>query len=154
MGAGHLLGAQHQDLLEHLVPDLVDHGLDYLTGILDQVDDGKQDLSVGLAELLDYGGRLARSAGHDVVSFLHGGRLLSVILRLATGFYRIGATAAYPPSTKLGTPSGAGPIVYDAVATDGIKMCADDDFPGALSGSGQPADHIRLLRATYLLFTK
>jgi hypothetical protein len=95
-GAGHLLGAQHQDLLEHLVPDLVDHGLDHLAGILNQVDDGKQDLSVGLAELLDNGGRLARSAGHDVVSFLHGGRLLSVFLRLATGFYRIGANRRLP----------------------------------------------------------
>jgi hypothetical protein len=40
--AGHLLGAQHQDLLEHLVTDLVDHGLDYLAGILDQVDDGSR----------------------------------------------------------------------------------------------------------------
>ena len=94
-GAGHLLGAQHQDLLEHLVSDLVDHGLDHLAGILDQVDDGKQDLSVGLAELLDNGGRLARSAGHDVVSFLHGGRLLSDS-RLATGFYRIGANRRLP----------------------------------------------------------
>lgn len=95
-GAGHLLGAQHQDLLEHLVSDLVDHGLEYLAGILDQVDDGKQNLSVGLAELLDYGGRLARTACHDVVSFLHGGRLLSVFLRLATGFYRIGANRRLP----------------------------------------------------------
>ena len=47
-GAGHLLGAQHQELFQHLVSDLVDHGLDYLAGILNQVDDGKQDLSVSL----------------------------------------------------------------------------------------------------------
>ena len=94
--AGHLLGAQHQDLFQHLVPELMDHGLDYMAGILDEVHDGKQDLSVGLAELLDDGGRLARSAGHDVISFLHGGRLLSVFLRLATGFYRIGANRRLP----------------------------------------------------------
>src|SRR4051794_16895756 len=87
------------------MPDLVDYVLDYLAGILYQVDDGKQDLAVGLAELLDDGGRLARSAGYDVVSFLHGGRLLSDS-SLATGFYRTGPTAAYQPSTRLGTPSG------------------------------------------------
>src|SRR4051794_11231821 len=86
------------------MPDLVDYVLDYLAGILYQVDDGKQDLAVGLAELLDDGGRLARSAGYDVVSFLHGGRLLSDS-SLATGFYRTGPTAAYQPSTRLGTPS-------------------------------------------------
>ena len=77
-GAGHLFGAQHQDRLEHLVSDLMDHVLDNLAGILDQVDDRKQNLSVGLAELLDYGGRFMCGTGHDMVRFLHGGRLLSV----------------------------------------------------------------------------
>lgn len=33
-------------------PD-IDHVLDHLAGILAQVDDGKQDLPIGLAELLD-----------------------------------------------------------------------------------------------------
>ena len=36
------------------------------------------------------------STGHDVIRFFHGGRLLSVFLRLATGFYRIGANRRLP----------------------------------------------------------
>src|SRR5262245_57032561 len=82
--------------------NLVDHVFHHLAGILDQVDDGKQDLSIGLAELLDNGGRLAGSASHDMVSFLHGGRLLSDSC-LATGFYRIGSQ---PPPTNLQLNSG------------------------------------------------
>src|SRR5215510_11730324 len=82
--------------------DLMDHVFDYLTGILDQVDDGKQDLSVGLAELLDDGGRLAGSASHDVISFLHGGRLLSVS---AFG-NRILSNRRQPPPTNLQLNSG------------------------------------------------
>jgi hypothetical protein len=76
--------------------DLVDHGFYDLARTLDQIQDGKQDLSVGLAELLNYGGALTGSASNDVVWFLHGGRLLSVFLRLATGFYRIGANRRLP----------------------------------------------------------
>src|SRR3954447_14013365 len=57
---------------QRLHADLVNHGFDDMAGALDQVDDGKQDLTVGLAELLNDGGRLARGAGHDVVRFLHG----------------------------------------------------------------------------------
>ena len=34
--AGHLFGAQDQDLLQSLVSDLVDYGFYYLAGILDQ----------------------------------------------------------------------------------------------------------------------
>src|SRR5262249_23233181 len=82
--------------------NLVDHMFHHLAGILDQVDDGKEDLSIGLAELLDNGGRLAGSASHDMVSFLHGGRLLSDSC-LATGFYRIGSQ---PPPTNLQLNSG------------------------------------------------
>src|SRR5262245_41991797 len=82
--------------------NLVDHMFHHLAGILDQVDDGKQDLSIGLADLLDNGGRLAGSASHDMVSFLHGGRLLSDSC-LATGFYRIGSQ---PPPTNLQLNSG------------------------------------------------
>ena len=55
-GSGDLLGAQHQDLFQHLMANLVDHVFHHLAGILDQVDNGKQDLSIGLAELLDDGG--------------------------------------------------------------------------------------------------
>jgi hypothetical protein len=55
-----LLGAQHQNLFQHLVSDFMDHAFDHMAGILDEVDDGKQDLSIGLAELLDDGGRPIR----------------------------------------------------------------------------------------------
>jgi hypothetical protein len=75
-----LFGAQFEKHLQGLYADLVNHGFDDVAGALDQVDDGKQDLTVGLAELLNHGGRLARGAGHDVVRFLHGGWFLSVVL--------------------------------------------------------------------------
>ena len=104
--SGDLLGAQHQDQFQSLVADLVDHGFHHLAGAFDQVDDGKQDLSVGLTELLDDGGRLARSAGHDVIRFLHGGWLLSDSSWQPDSI-ETGATAAYQPSTRLGTPSDA-----------------------------------------------
>ncbi len=55
--------------LQRLMANLMNHGLHDLAGALDQVDDGKQDLPVSLAELLDNGGRLARRTGHDVVRF-------------------------------------------------------------------------------------
>src|SRR5581483_4892488 len=103
--AGHLLGAQHQNLFQHLVSQFMDHALDDLAGILDEVHDEKQDLSVGLAELLDNGGRLARSAGHDVIRFLHGGRLLSEFLFGNRILSNRQPTAAYQPSTRLGTSS-------------------------------------------------
>ena len=51
--ASHLLGAQDQDLFQGLVSDLMDYGFYYLAGVLDQVQDGKQDLPIGSAELLD-----------------------------------------------------------------------------------------------------
>lgn len=54
--AGDLLGAQGQDLFQGLLADLMDHGLHHLAGVLDQVHDGKQDLPVGLTELLDHSG--------------------------------------------------------------------------------------------------
>src|SRR3954449_1748196 len=78
------------------MPDLIDDRLHHLAGILNQADEGKQDLTIGLAELLDDGGRLWRGAGHHMIRFLHGGRLLSVFLRLATGFYRTGTDRRLP----------------------------------------------------------
>src|SRR6266853_4135471 len=60
--------------------NFVQHGLYHLAGAFDQMDDGKQDLSVTLAELLDDGGRLAGSASHNMIRFLHGGWLLFGIL--------------------------------------------------------------------------
>src|SRR4051794_38685055 len=78
------------------MPDLIDDRLHHLAGILNQADEGKQDLTIGLAELLDDGGRLLRGAGHHTIRFLHGGRLLSVFLRLATGFYRTGTDRRLP----------------------------------------------------------
>src|SRR5262249_43145785 len=47
----------------------------------------------------------ARSAGHDVVSSLHGGRLLSDSCFGNRILSNRQPTAAYQPSTKLGTPS-------------------------------------------------
>jgi hypothetical protein len=78
--SGHLLGTQHQDRLQGLHLNLVQHGLHHLAGAFDQVDDRKQDLSVALAELLDDCGRLLGSPRHDMVRFLHGGWLLFRIL--------------------------------------------------------------------------
>jgi hypothetical protein len=51
-----LAGAQDQDLFQSLVSDLVDYGFYYLAGVLDQVQDGKQDLPISSAELLDDSG--------------------------------------------------------------------------------------------------
>jgi hypothetical protein len=93
--SGDLLGAQSQDHFQSLYTDLMDDGLDHLAGGLNEVDDGKQNLPVALAELLDDGGTLARSASHNVVRFLHGGWLLSGSC-LATGFYRNRATRRLP----------------------------------------------------------
>src|SRR6266568_8812590 len=62
----------------------MDHRFHHLAGTFNQVDEGKQNLSVGLAELLDHGGRLACGPSHNVVRFLHGGWLLSDSC-LATG---------------------------------------------------------------------
>ena len=75
--------------------DLVNDRLHHLAGVLDKVYDGELDLTVGLAELLGDGGRLARSTGHDVVRFLHGGMFFFGSV-LATGFYRIGANRRLP----------------------------------------------------------
>src|SRR5450631_2233980 len=61
------------------------------------MDDRKQDLSVTLAELLDDGGRLAGSACHNMVRFLHGGWLLFGILF----GNRILSKPAPPPPTNL-----------------------------------------------------
>jgi hypothetical protein len=63
---GDLFGAQCQDLFHSLVSDLMDHGLYYLAGVLDQVQDGKQDLSIGSTELLDDSTRFVRGPRHDI----------------------------------------------------------------------------------------
>src|SRR6202521_2515286 len=69
----------------------------HLAGAFDQMDDGKQDLSVALAELLDDGGRLPGSASHNMVRFLHGGWLLFGVLF----GNRILSKPAPPPPTNL-----------------------------------------------------
>src|SRR5712691_5234455 len=74
--SGELFGAQSQDGFQRLDLDLVDHVLYHLAGSLDEIDEGKQDLSVALAELLDDGGRFLGGARHNMVRFLHGGWLL------------------------------------------------------------------------------
>jgi len=93
-----LLGAQDQDPLDYLRASLVDHGLHHMAGALDEVGNGKQDLSVALTELLENGRALARGPGHDVVRFLHGGRLLSVICVWQPDSIESAPTAAYPDS--------------------------------------------------------
>src|SRR6202162_3669168 len=77
--------------------NFVQHGLYHLAGAFDQMDDGKQDLSVALAELLDDGGRLPGSASHNMVRFLHGGWLLFGVLF----GNRILSKPAPPPPTNL-----------------------------------------------------
>ncbi|MGA8869981.1 MAG: hypothetical protein WB460_02515, partial [Candidatus Acidiferrales bacterium] len=103
--ASHLLGAQNQDLFQGLVSDFMDYGFYDLAGVLDQVQDGKQDLPIGAAELFDHCGRLPRSAGHDVVRFLHGGRLLSGFCVWQPDSIESAPTAAYQPSTNCETSS-------------------------------------------------
>src|SRR6266550_8901204 len=103
--SGNLFGTQFENHLQGLYADLVNHRFDDVAGALDQVDDGKQDLTVGLAELLNDGGRLARGAGHDVVRFLHGGWFLSVVLFRN----RILSNRCPPPLTNLQLNSGRPP---------------------------------------------
>jgi hypothetical protein len=57
--SGYLLGAQSQDHFRSLYADLMDDGFDHLAGGLNEVDDGKQDLPIALAKLLDDSGTLA-----------------------------------------------------------------------------------------------
>src|SRR6202163_4595215 len=95
--SGQLFGAQCQDRLQGMHLDFVQYGFHYLAGAFDQMDDGKQDLSVALAELLDDGGRLAGSASHNMIRFLHGGWLLFGILF----GNRILSKPAPPPPTNL-----------------------------------------------------
>jgi hypothetical protein len=76
--AGDLFGAQPQNQFQGLDSDFVDDGLDYLAGAFHQVQQGKQDLSIGLAELLDDGRRLFGGLRHDLVCFTHGGWLLRI----------------------------------------------------------------------------
>src|ERR1019366_7708513 len=85
--------------------NFVQHGLHYLAGAFDQMDDRKQDLSVALAELLDHGGRLTGSACHNMVRFLHGGWLLFGILF----GNRILSKPAPPPPTNLQLSPGRHP---------------------------------------------
>ena len=75
--AGDLFGAQPQNQLQGLDSDFVDDGLDHLAGAFHQVQQGKQDLSIGLAELLDDCGRFLSGLRYDLVCFTHGGWLLS-----------------------------------------------------------------------------
>src|SRR6202521_5587386 len=95
--SGQLFGAQYQDRLQGMHLNFVQHGLYHLAGAFDQIDDGKQDLSVALAELLDDGGRLPGSASHNMVRFLHGGWLLFGVLF----GNRILSNPAPPPPTNL-----------------------------------------------------
>lgn len=59
--SGDLLGTHHENGLKCLDLNFVDHVLHHLTGAFDQLDDGQQHLPVGLAKLLDHGGRFLGS---------------------------------------------------------------------------------------------
>jgi hypothetical protein len=72
LGARDLLGAQHQNRFQSLASELVDDCRHHLAGTLDHLDDGKQDLPIRLAELLNDGGGFAFGPRHDI-RFLHGG---------------------------------------------------------------------------------
>ena len=51
----------------------MDDRVDHLAGALDLLDQGEQDLSIALAELLDDGRRLLVGAAYHLILFLHGG---------------------------------------------------------------------------------
>lgn len=111
----------------------MDNAFHYLAGTLVHVDDGKRDLSVASAELLDDGGRLTCSASHDVIRFLHGGGLLSVS---AFGNRTLSNRCQPPPSyvqLNSGRPEKmCGPL---------IQTFGDDSARGV-------ADRAELLRST------
>ncbi len=116
----------------------MDHGFHHLAGALDQVDDGQQDLPVGLAELLDHGGLLASSVSHNMVLFLHGGWLLSDSC-LATGFYRNRRhrrlpTSNYDRDTLQVPDSSRSPV---ELRTQSCPMQDDPEIGGV--GAHQPA---------------
>ena len=69
----------------------------HLTGTLEQIDQGQQQLSIGPTELLDHRGRFACRARHNLIPFLHGGGLLSDS-SLATGIL---TKPAPPPPLNL-----------------------------------------------------
>ena len=98
-GSGDLFRAQHQDGLQSLYLDFVNHVLHDLASAFDEVDQRQQDLFVGLAELLDDGGRFAWGARHNMVGFLHGGWLLFKGLVWQTDSVETGAT-----QLRLGHP--------------------------------------------------
>ena len=88
----------------------MDDCLDPLAGAFHQVQQRKQDLSIGLAELLDDGRRFLSGLRYDLVWFTRGGWLLS---DLAFGKNRIlskPAAVHYQPSTSFGTPSLKHPL--------------------------------------------
>src|ERR1019366_3172503 len=99
--SGQLFGAQHQDRFQRLHLDFVQHGLHHLAGAFDQIHDGKQDLPVALAELLDDDSRFLFGPGHNMVRFLHGGWLLFLSLVWQPDSIETGATAALPTFNYL-----------------------------------------------------
>src|SRR3974377_1304202 len=74
---GHLFGAQGQDQLQRLQSDFIDDAINHLAGVLDHVDDGEQDLTIGFTELLNYGRRLLGGTRYDLIGFTQGCWLLS-----------------------------------------------------------------------------
>jgi hypothetical protein len=103
-GSRNLFSAQRQDGLQSLYLDFVNHVLHDLAGAFDQVDQRQQDLSVGLAELLDDGGGFLGGTRHNMVRFLHGGWLLFQGLVWQPDSIETGATAVTNLQLRLGHP--------------------------------------------------
>src|SRR5207247_1902999 len=81
-----------------------DHFIDGDSGLSDQFDQRKQQLPVGLCELLDTGSRALLFVIDDMVRFLHGGGVLS-----KDCFWRIDSIEPAPPpplnlQLRLGHP--------------------------------------------------
>src|SRR5262249_39221171 len=91
---GELFGAQGQDQLQRLDPDFMDNTIDYLARALDHVNDGEQDLAIGLTELLDDGDRLLGGARADLIGLTQAGWLLS-----DSRFRQPDSNRSRPPST-------------------------------------------------------
>src|SRR5205814_422216 len=105
---GDLLGAQPQNGLDRVAPHRADHFIDGDSGLSDQFDQRKQQLPVGLCELLDTGSRALLFVIDDMVRFLHGGGVLS-----KDCFWRIDSIEPAPPpplnlQLRLGHPPSTG----------------------------------------------
>ncbi len=101
---GDLLRAQHENGLQCVDLDFVNHVLHHLAGAFDQIRPWATDLPVALTELLDHGGRFLGGTGHNLVWFLHGGWLLLRICVWQPDSIETGATAVTNLQLQMGHP--------------------------------------------------